>query len=439
MYKLKILEKLMKKYHILVLLFYVITNFAQTTVVKKRATEKMNRWSLDFATGQSRALAPYTTGYFSSNQNKFLGNPEINYFGVTGRYMFSPKFGVNFGVGYNTFKNSTGSESLPFEMRSIRYNLQGVVNASRLFDIQESLGRFGLLFHGGVEAITNTPQMGVNKGSTDFNTGFIAGIAPQYRLTSTISVFADVSGVKYIRQNLNWDGGASQGNQSLAGALLSYTLGLSFSIGKGNIHGDWAEIPTKTVDLKPLEDRINKMESMILDSDQDGITDFLDVEKNSTVGALVDAKGRMIDRDRNGIADELEKYLDGKGGSTASAPETSDMVAKYINDGYVAAYFDYEEVYPTQISQQCISLLASYTKNNAQKNIFILGYANATGNVAYNKDLASKRAEIIKTLLIKAGVAASRLTIMSNDETDSLYYKSAIARSDARRITFKIQ
>ena len=429
----------MKKYFFVFLVSFATANIAQTTDFNKQEDGSINRWSLDIFAGQFTGVAPYTNGYFSGNQNKFFGKPEINYFGAATRYMISPKFGINFGLGYSTLQNDQNSSSLPFEMTSVRLNVQGVVNAMRLFDIQESMGRFGLLFHGGMDGTMNTPQLGVNKGNTDSNLGFIVGVTPQYHISNKIAVFVDIAGVKPIQQDLNWDGGAAIGNQRLASLIYTWSLGLSISLGKSNMHGDWATIPTKSVDLKPIEDRLNKMESMIIDTDKDGLTDYLDVEKNSALGALVDAKGRMIDRDRNGIADELERYLDGKGGTTASAPETTDMVAKFVNDGYVAAYFDYDEAYPTQISLQSISLLTRYMKNNLNQNISILGYADPNGDVNRNRELSLKRAEIVKSLLIKAGTAASRLNVVPIDEADSVYNKSAVARSDARRITFKIE
>ncbi len=430
---------MIKKQSLLFLLFFTTVNFAQTALQQSLSTEKISRWSIDVSTGQSKALAPFTSGYFARGQANFFEDFEINYFGAVARYMFSPKFGFNFGMGYSTLKNNKDSNSLPFEMRSFRYNVQGVINATRLFDIQDNMGRFGLLLHAGLDGTSITPQIGINQDTEDFNSGFIIGVSPQFRISKKIAVFGDVSGVKYIRQNLNWDGATSQGNQTLAGALLTYTVGLSFSFGQGNIHGDWAKIPTNNVNLKPLEDRVNKMENMIVDSDKDGILDYLDIEKNSTIGALVDAKGRMIDRDRNGIADELERYLDGRGGTTAAAPETSDMVAKFINDGYVASYFEYDETTVTQISQQSISLVTTYLKNNQKQNVSILAYADAVGNIASNKNLATMRAENVKSLLMKAGVAESRLNIVSIDNADSVYTNSAVARTDARRVTFKIE
>ena len=45
------------------------------------------------------------------------------------------------------------------------------------------------------------------------------------------------------------------------------------------------------------------------DADKDGVPDYLDVENNSIAGVAVDTKGRMVDKNTNGVPDELENIL----------------------------------------------------------------------------------------------------------------------------------
>jgi OOP family OmpA-OmpF porin len=42
---------------------------------------------------------------------------------------------------------------------------------------------------------------------------------------------------------------------------------------------------------------------MLIDTDQDGVADYLDLEK--TVSVMVDSKGRAIDLNNNNVPDEL--------------------------------------------------------------------------------------------------------------------------------------
>ena len=55
--------------------------------------------------------------------------------------------------------------------------------------------------------------------------------------------------------------------------------------------------------------RINDLETLMNDTDKDGVPDYLDVENNSITGVAVDTKGRMIDVNKNGVPDELEKLI----------------------------------------------------------------------------------------------------------------------------------
>jgi outer membrane protein OmpA-like peptidoglycan-associated protein len=53
--------------------------------------------------------------------------------------------------------------------------------------------------------------------------------------------------------------------------------------------------------------------------------------------------------------------------------------------------------------------LAEYLKLNPGVNILIEGHTDNTGNAEYNKELAGKRAKTVYELLIKSGVAPTRL------------------------------
>lgn len=58
-----------------------------------------------------------------------------------------------------------------------------------------------------------------------------------------------------------------------------------------------------------LKQQVADLETMLVDGDQDGVPDYLDVEPNSITGAIVDTHGKMIDLNKNGVDDEVEKYI----------------------------------------------------------------------------------------------------------------------------------
>lgn len=429
----------MKKYiQTLLVCGSTITAFSQITAFKQKADDKANRWSLDLSVGQAKGVAPYTTGYFSANRNQFFGNPEINSFNIAARYMMSPKFGINFGLGYNSLKNNTATNSLPFEMTQYRYSMQGVVNAFRLFDVQESMGRIGLLFHGGLEATMNTPQMGINKDKTDYNGGIIIGVTPQYRISKKVSIFGDVSTVGYYRQHLNWDGGTAAGNENLAGRLITYALGLSFSFGKDDIHGDWAKQQANTVDLAPLENKINKLEAMQIDTDKDGVADYLDLENASAPGAMVDTKGRTIDRNQNGIADTLDKALEQRVVAPV-APAVTPVAAAPAKGTFVPVYFDFNKATPNESANEAYPMIINYLNTNPSEKIVIMGYADSIGSPAYNKALSLRRGNVVRNELIKAGISPKRLRVVSVGQVEDMDKTSETERESVRRVNFRVE
>lgn len=81
----------------------------------------------------------------------YLEEIQVNSFGTGVRYMLSPKFGLKLGFNYDKFTNQEGSGSLDFETYQYRANFEGVINAIRLFNVERSAGRFGLLLHGGIQ------------------------------------------------------------------------------------------------------------------------------------------------------------------------------------------------------------------------------------------------------------------------------------------------
>jgi OOP family OmpA-OmpF porin len=410
---------------------------------KELVGETFNRWSIEAEFGQSKGSKPYTDGYYGNNPGKFIGGLAINHVGVGARYMFSPKFGVKANFSADNLQEQNNSGSLPFQMQHHQFSGEGVVNLTRLFDIQKQAKRFGLLFHLGFQISRMTPQMGP-QDKTEWNGGLVGGIAPQFRVLKNLSVFLDVTVNSNVRQHYNWDGTTfSDPKNNLAGSLYRTSIGISYALGKGKIHGDWAIIQDKNDKrLDSLNNKIGEIEDLMNDSDKDGVPDYLDAEQNSIAGVAVDTKGRMVDKNNNGVPDDLEKYVNNTVASSATAASTAateNAVLQLINDGYIAAYFDTGKSTPNSASASNIGFILNYLKNNPGKSVDITGYADEIGGTEYNNKLAGERAEAVKAILVKAGIAESRLTITSRGEDDSVDKKSDWARRLVRKAIFKVK
>jgi len=409
--------------------------------------DSYNRWSVEFDLGQSRGGRPYSEGYFGSDPSKFLGGFQLNHYGVGVRYMLSPKFGLKTRFSYDDIKNLPGSESLPFKLQHLQMTFEGVTNAIRLFDIQEEAKRFGLLFHFGLQVSQMSPQMNTTvantKGRKELNGGIVFGVTPSIRVINDFSLFLDITLNSNIRQHFNWDGAYSEPSNNLIGSLFTTSFGISYSFGKEKIHGDWAIIQDKKdKEINDLNKRIGEIETLMNDTDKDGVPDYLDVENNSIAGVAVDTKGRMVDTNNNGVPDELEKYIDKtitNNNNSNNSVISKGMLEQLINDGYVAAYFDFNNSQPTNASSDNIGFILNYLRNNPSKSVDIIGYADELGNSDYNNKLASNRAKNVKTILIKAGINASRLNIVSNGVDTSVDKNSEYARRLVRKVVFKIK
>jgi OOP family OmpA-OmpF porin len=421
-------------------------------LVKAKDTATYNAWSFEVALGQSKGVRPYTPGYFSSNPNAELGSVRANSFTIGVRYMMSPKFGFKFDLASDRFKNNT-TESLPFDVQQYRLGVQGVINASRLFGVEKQFNRFGLLLHGGLTAARITPKYDSpvvgevdNFNKTENTFGFIFGLTPEVRISKKLGLQLDLSMISNFRQHFAWDGHYSETQNNLAGQMLNASLGITYGLGKFAEHGDYAVMPNKQLEeIAALEKRIGEMETLMNDTDKDGVPDYLDVENNSIAGVAVDTKGRMVDLNSNGIPDEMEAALGrtfADKNSVAKAIDAagnSTMVAKFINEGYVATFFDTNKTKPTNVSTEGIDFILTYMRNNPTASVDIIGHADEIGDSERNKKLADQRANSVKQVLVKAGISADRLNVVAAGEDTSVDATSDEARRLVRRVTFKVK
>ncbi|WP_396212157.1 OmpA family protein [Flavobacterium sp.] len=460
----------MKKSLLLISLLSFATNFSQTdeNTDGEKQSNGYNRWTIEVNAGQSRGLNPFSEGYSSSDASKILGKFTFNNFGIGARYMMNPKFGVKADLNYDIFKNFDNSPK-KFEVEQYRLGIQGVINASRLLGIEENLKRFGLLIHGGVNILAMSPKLDTGKditlvntpgaefnvqdsnaGNTEYNGGLIFGISPQYRITNKLAISFDLSTISNYRQHFAWDGHYAQENNNLSGRMINYNFGLNYSLGSSDFHGDWALIEDKKLqEITELDNRINDLETLMNDTDKDGVPDYLDVENNSITGVAVDTKGRMIDVNKNGVPDELEKLVtmttskdgvDGVSGETKTANAiNAQMIEKLINEGYVTAYFEFNQTDPTDASTEGIDFILTYMRNHPESTIEILGHADEVGNSEYNNKLANNRSANVKKVLIDAGINASRLVVIGKGEDKSVNPNSSQARRLVRKVSFKIK
>lgn len=393
-----------------------------------KPTQEYDKWSIEVGAGINKPGRTFSDGYRTPRLAPITGELGV-------RYMFNNKFGLKLDAAYNQFKNA--DDSPDFKTTFMRLDLQGVINVGRILNFEDWTNRFGLLLHGGAGVFRMTFDDNVlYNDAKDHGLNLIGGITGQLRLSNSVVLTGDFTTSVNGVQNYNFDGNSRITTNVVDGVLMTGTVGLTFYLGSKEKHADWY-VYSVTDQINELDKRVGDLETMMNDSDKDGVPDYLDAEPNTIAGVAVDSKGRNIDRNGNGVPDELESYLEKKEGELKSSA-TADLT-DLINGGYVNVYFDFNADQPNPQSVNGVNFLIKYLKENPSKSADVIGYADEIGNTEYNKALSARRAENVKKILVDAGINASRLNIVGNGEDASVSKDSKYARQTVRRVTFIIK
>ena len=389
-----------------------------------------NKWSIELDAGVTKPFRTNTPGFIGETPEFLAANLGV-------RYMITTKFGLKADFGYYEFDNKDTSPN--FESKYYRGSLQGVANLGTVLGLRESkLKNFGILLHGG--AGLSMLNFEAPRNDTEWLVNLIVGVTPQLKLSDRITLQGDVSLIGNLSQDYNWDGVSRSERQFFDGGILNATLGLAFNLGKNSVHADWTDSNPLKKEVEELKARVANIETDLLDTDQDGVPDYLDREPNTTSGVTVNTKGVTVDNNRNGIPDELETALDREFEAIkADMPKADsyDAIKKLLHDGYVNVYFNTASSTPATYSLDAVNYLIQYMKENPSAQAELIGYADQRGSSSYNTNLSERRAKKVYDILVAAGVDGSRLSHKGNGEESSDDMKQALQLM--RRVTFKLK
>ncbi|MFV8356420.1 OmpA family protein [Flavobacterium sp. XS1P32] len=401
----------------------------ETTQTKEVAVENnYNKWSIELAGGLNKPMRPMTAGYRTAVTSAYVADLGV-------RYMFNNKFGLKADFGYNSFKE--GENSIGFDSKYYRADLQAVANLGRIMSFETWTNTLGLLGHAGFGLGFGESD---NFSGTDRIGNFIAGVTGQIKLSNRIALTGDFTTILNAKQNRTFDGASTIGSPGFGGVLFNGTVGLTVYLGGNEKHVDW--VIDNYSEIENLRQRIADIETSMLDTDKDGVADYLDQEPNTIGGVMVDSKGKSIDLNNNNVPDELESYLlktYGQNSDKSSIVNNSTLIKNLINEGYVSTYFDFNKSTPTNVSTEGIDFILTYLRNNPSASVDIIGHADELGRSEYNDKLSTARANSVKETLIKANISASRLNVIAAGEDSSVEKDSDAARKLVRRVTFRIK
>ena len=385
---------------------------------------KFNKLAIDANIGINNVMTPRNTnGYGELGGMDRLKNLSLN---ISGRYNFSNKFGAGLYLGYSSIPNVKDDNSSTF----ITVSTQGVINLSNLLGFERILNnKLRVLAHAGpgIGLLTNSKTKG-----RDMMLLVALGLTPQFKINDKLSLNLEFQAIATYLQNRRWDFNSK--SPSRDGVMAQATIGVSyyaFGPNKDKVHADWyseeSDIENKLTELK---NKIAAAEAKLVDTDKDGVADYLDVEPNTPEGSVVNTKGqRIVDMDGDGILD-TEDYcptvkgtLEFKGcptGFSASVEvkeETSDEVnnlpaelaTKFKNlTGDVLFTLNSDKVKPAY--QKTLVKLAKQLNENKNIKVTINGHADNVGEEGVNNTISENRAVNVKNILVSNGVDASRIS-----------------------------
>jgi OOP family OmpA-OmpF porin len=156
-----------------------------------------------------------------------------------------------------------------------------------------------------------------------------------------------------------------------------------------------------------------------LDSDGDGVPDYLDQCPDTPKGDSVDKKGCTLekDADRDGVADADDQ-----------CPETP-FGAPVNNSGcWIIANIEFEFNSTVIRSEyhQTLDEIADVMQKNPQMTLKAEGHTCNIGTEAYNLGLSNRRAEAAKQYLIDRGISERRIS------TDGFGFSKPAASNDTQ-------
>ena len=180
------------------------------------------------------------------------------------------------------------------------------------------------------------------------------------------------------------------------------------------------------------------------DSDDDGVIDIED--KCPDEYGETDNQGCPLkDKDNDGVLDNDDLCPDVPGSKENNGCPTNVKVKSEIvktlnsfgeNINFIAESFDI-------IGKKTINVLVEIKNlliNNSKINLYIEGYSSSDGSDNYNLMLSKKRAESVKSYLVKIGVDENRLEVVGYGESNPIGDNdNPMGRSINRRVQFKLK
>ena len=154
-----------------------------------------------------------------------------------------------------------------------------------------------------------------------------------------------------------------------------------------------------------------------VDSDLDGVPDYLDSCPHNDPGAYVDSTGCPIDSDEDGIPDGLD---DCPGTLPGVDVDQNGCIDLEVLSRPMIFHIDYEpgSIDIDQATTERFARLARMLEIAPAIRLEVAGYTDNVGTANANREVSKKRADVIRDFLIRMGVEAARIASVGKGEVD---------------------
>jgi outer membrane protein OmpA-like peptidoglycan-associated protein len=207
-----------------------------------------------------------------------------------------------------------------------------------------------------------------------------------------------------------------------------------------------------------LKNRLKSVENKLVDSDKDGVADYLDLEPSTPEGSNVNTHGqKVVDTDGDGIED-TEDYCPTVKGSVQfkgcpTAVGSSQSSTDEAQGSEVEGQLKYDvQKYTTDInfetkstsiklaSKKQLDALAKILVSNSSLIINLHGHCDNIGEDVLNNKLSLERANSVKDYLVGKGVDASKINSKGHGTSKPKQSnETEKGRSANRRVEFEVK
>ena len=205
--------------------------------------------------------------------------------------------------------------------------------------------------------------------------------------------------------------------------FFNATLGLSLKLGKHESHLMWHD-PLQEIYYK-LDVLANKNQDIEVckkgDADNDGVCDDWDRQLDTPAGARVDGAGVALDTDLDGVIDLYDKCVTVPGPvENNGCPTTTTGPVVETETKLEGIEFDLNSDRILPSNTPILNNAVNYI-NSSNGSYSVIGATDTRGTDAYNKKLSERRANNVKSYLIKNGVQSGKLNAVGKGEKDLKY------------------